>query len=97
MLVSGKSIAIKNSTDEALQYHKKALQIDEELKNNLYLVKNYCAIGYVHLYKKDFNEAKLAADNAIKIIEEFEQETQSKHPFRDMANELLSLLDKIKG
>jgi tetratricopeptide (TPR) repeat protein len=87
----------KKQYDKALQYHNSALQIGEELKNNLYLVKNYCAIGYVHLYKKDLNEAKLAVDNAIKVIREFEQEIQRKHPFRDMAYELLSLLEKIKG
>ena len=86
----------KKQYDEALQYHKSALHIGEELKNNLYLVKNYCAIGYVHFYKNDLNEAKLVVDNAIKVIREFEQETQRKHPFRDMAYELLSLLEKTK-
>jgi tetratricopeptide (TPR) repeat protein len=86
----------KKHYDKALQYLKSALQIGEELKNNLYLVKNYCGIGYVYLYKKDLTEAKLAVDNAIKVIREFEQGTQRKHPFRDMASELLYLLEKTK-
>jgi tetratricopeptide (TPR) repeat protein len=82
--------------DKALQYYKSALQIGEELKNNLYLVKNYCAIGYVYLYKKDLTEAKLAVENAIKVIRRFEQEAQRNHPFRGMAYELLSLLETTK-
>ena len=84
----------KGQLDKALEYHKKALAINETLKDIVKLVRDYSNIGYAYLYKKNKKEAKLAADNALRIVKEFENNTGHTHPLGQLVEELMSSLDK---
>ena len=85
----------KGELDDALQYHKKALEIDESLGDIVNLVQDYCNIGNVYLAKSDKNQSIIAANNAFKIVKEFEDTTGNKHLFANKVEELISLL-KVK-
>ena len=72
----------------------KALDIDEELKDIVNLVNDYCNIANVYLNKNDKEKSKRAVDNAQKIVMEFEQSTKYRHPF---ANNVEILLNKLNN
>ena len=82
----------KGQLDESLQYHKKALEIHEELEDRVNLVGIYCNIGYVYIAKNDNKEATLAANSALTIVQEFEKETGYRHQHRKRVETLVSRL-----
>ena len=77
----------------ALSYHNKSLKIHEGLNDRVQIVLDYMNIGYLHIAKKDEGKAKEAADNAS-FKDEFERDTETEHPLKNLITELLTSINE---
>ena len=63
-------ILVNASTDDALQYYTRGLEIDEELNDVVNIAWDYASIGEVYRDKKQYDEALQYHKKALKINEE---------------------------
>ena len=64
----------KGQYDDALKYHNKALEIDEELNDRVGMAKNYNNIGLVYYGKGQYDDALTYYNKALEINESIEEQ-----------------------
>jgi len=81
---------------EALVYHRKALEIRKRMNQFFGIAREYYFISLVFSNQSEKNKAKLYLSKAKSVLEEFERYTGYRHPISGQIQQRISYLRNLK-